>query len=201
MGMENLSMDKARSITKGMVLDECEKLDDLVNKVYEELYGNPLESTSILCNSCVFCEYSPDTKQNLETHLIDEHKKYLCLKCGKLFSKKAQLTLHQTRMHDSMFPKKNIKCSRCDKLYSNKHAMQRHFRFEHEGNKDRFDCQFCEYQATASNALQIHIKSIHERVKYSCKQCDYQGTQMSNLRTHIKVKHEDVVFSCNLCGK
>merc|ERR1712189_9619 len=53
----------------------------------------------------------------------------------------------------------------------------------------KYPCQQCDYQATRSYNLQLHIKSKHEGIKYPCQHCDYQATQSVNLQRHIKVKH------------
>ena len=217
-------MDAEGTFPNGTDQDKHEELNDLFSRVCEELYGNQLENLSrSKLFGCLFCDFCPKTKQDLKTHINTIHKKHLCIICGKLFGKKEFFTLH-LKIHeksqkslkkkiDGQIMKsstnttlkkksqKKIKCLSCEKLYSNKAAMERHYRFVHKGIKDKYDCQLCEYQATASNALQIHLKSIHEGLRYPCNQCDYQATQESNLRTHIKVKHEGIQFVCNLCEK
>ena len=46
----------------------------------------------------------------------------------------------------------------------------------------------------------MHIKSIHELVKYNCNKCEYQATQPQHLRNHILSKHEGIKFPCGQCS-
>ena len=41
----------------------------------------------------------------------------------------------------------------------------------------------CEYQASVKASLNIHIISVHEKVKYLCDQCDKQFTVMGSFKS------------------
>ena len=46
--------------------------------------------------------------------------------------------------------------------------------------------------------LKIHVKSVHEGVKYICEHCDYKATTRSNLKIHIKSVHKGDKKSCEI---
>ena len=53
----------------------------------------------------------------------------------------------------------------------------------------------------------IHIQSLHEKIKYSSNQCDHQATGKGNLKKHINILiwgsedsySEKIKYSCNQC--
>ena len=47
---------------------------------------------------------------------------------------------------------------------------------------DKYQCQQCDYKASQSTNLRIHVEAIHEGVRYTCNQCDYKATHERNLR-------------------
>jgi len=99
---------------------------------------------------------------------------------------------------NSMLPgDKQCQCQQCDYQTKYSHSLQIHVKSIHEGLK--YQCQQCDYQATDPSSLRQHIKSKHEGVKYPCQQCDYQFTNPSSLRQHIKSKHEGVRYPCQQC--
>ena len=57
----------------------------------------------------------------------------------------------------------------------------------HEGIK--YPCPHCEYQATQTGRLKIHIESVHLGIKYPCDSCEYQATELGSLNVHIKRAH------------
>ena len=44
----------------------------------------------------------------------------------------------------------------------------------HDGVK--YNCEYCDYNATNKGSLTQHVKSIHDGVKYRCEYCDYKAT-------------------------
>ena len=63
----------------------------------------------------------------------------------------------------------------------------------------KFECHQCDKNYTQNSHLQVHIKSVHEGVRYACKQCEKQYADQSKLKTHIESKHEGVKYACNQC--
>ena len=48
-----------------------------------------------------------------------------------------------------------------------------------------YPCNQCDYSATQAGNRKMHIKSIHENVKFPCNQCDYNATRVGNLILNI----------------
>ena len=62
-----------------------------------------------------------------------------------------------------------------------------HVKSVHE--KVRYRCKSCDYEATHPSHLNRHFKTIHEQIKYECVKCDYKANQAVNLRRHVKNQH------------
>ena len=54
----------------------------------------------------------------------------------------------------------------------------------------------CEYNATPKYKLRVHVKSVHEGVKYDCDVCDYKATTKSYLQLHVKSVHDGLKYDC-----
>ena len=56
--------------------------------------------------------------------------------------------------------------------------------------------------ATTKRNLQLHVKSVHDGVKYNCERCDYKATTKSSLCmyiVHVQSIHEGVKYNCKIC--
>ncbi|XP_023339871.1 zinc finger protein ZFAT [Eurytemora carolleeae] len=58
--------------------------------------------------------------------------------------------------------------------------------------KQVYPCNKCEYSASTSGNLKIHVENKHEGVRYPCSHCEYAATVQSNLRRHILIKHSRI---------
>merc|ERR1712129_106284 len=58
-----------------------------------------------------------------------------------------------------------------------------------EQNKRKFGCNECDYRATQSGALKVHVMAKHKGIRFPCQTCDYKGTTKGNTRMHMKNKH------------
>ena len=56
-------------------------------------------------------------------------------------------------------------------------------------SKVGFPCNKCEYVATRTSYLKVHIESKHDGVRYPCSQCEYAATTARYLRVHVENKH------------
>jgi len=57
-------------------------------------------------------------------------------------------------------------------------------------NPCMLSCGQCDYVATRSDNLKMHIKNKHDLVRYPCDLCDYKSTRESDLRRHKKTVHK-----------
>ena len=58
----------------------------------------------------------------------------------------------------------------------------------HEGK--RYYCDTCEYTATNTYNLQVHIDAIHLKKRSQCTICSFSCSQNAKLRVHMKEKHQ-----------
>ena len=57
----------------------------------------------------------------------------------------------------------------------------------------------CEYAATTTGDLKIHVENKHEGVRYPCPECEYVATTSKNLKINVESKHVGVRYSCKHC--
>ena len=75
-------------------------------------------------------------------------------------------------------------CDKCDFRATNSHKLKLHIARKHVG----YSCSKCDYTSDSLKNVNMHIQSKHERARYPCKQCD-----------HVKSKHIEVRYPCNIC--
>ena len=75
--------------------------------------------------------------------------------------------------------------------------LKQHIESKHENQK--YQCPFCEHQATQKRHLKRIIESKHENKRYPCPFCDIQLTAKRNLKQHIEAKHENERYACLFC--
>ena len=73
-------------------------------------------------------------------------------------------------------------------------SLKNHIKSVHE--KTKYQCEKCDYQATAQRSLKKHKQSKHLGVKYPCSLCDYQATQWGHLFRNFKSVHEKIKLKC-----
>lgn len=52
-----------------------------------------------------------------------------------------------------------------------------------------FPCDQCPFKAKEKGSLSLHLKSVHEGVKYPCDQCSFKATWKVNLLQHTQSIH------------
>lgn len=78
-------------------------------------------------------------------------------------------------------------CSLCNFAYltSNKRHLRKHFRMHH---KDKRLCEWCTYSGEKAD-VKIHQSSKHPERFQKCSHCDYTATRSERLNLHIKAVH------------
>ena len=66
-------------------------------------------------------------------------KLFACDKCDATFSRKYNLTRHQTTVHDKI---KNFECSYCGNKYLTKNHLDKHIKQKHAGTLDQFIVEY-----------------------------------------------------------
>jgi len=93
--------------------------------------------------------------------------------------------------------KKVFPCEQCEKQFTHRGGLNLHIRSVHEGV--RYQCEICDHKSTTKGDLKVHVQSIHEGVRHQCEVCDFKSTTKSGLGVHVRTVHEGVRYPCNIC--
>ena len=66
-------------------------------------------------------------------------------------------------------------CSECNYSSKYKHHLTRHNIRKHTGERP-FECGKCDYAATQSGSLVVHMKTHTNERPFKCERCDWRGT-------------------------
>lgn len=133
--------------------------------------------------NCEQCEKKFIKKASLQNHMLshDNSSKnhILCELCGKSFTQKDYLRIHQ-RIHTN---KKNFTCERCGKMFYSTQHLKIHI-LSHTKEKP-YKCHLCDKSYSQSNNLLIHKRRLHSGEKpYKCENCCKAFVIKALLRKH-----------------
>ena len=148
------------------------------------------------------CRMSYPTKNKLEHHVKMNHEEpaYRCDICNKTFRYKRLYNKHiATDIHDE---NGDWHCELCGYITKMRSQLNEHRRIVHE-NKKLFKCEKCPAAYNTLSNLEMHVKNIHEGVKYKCDLCDESFTLKKNVGRHKKRVHTKnrPLVKCEKCFK
>ncbi|XP_061880571.1 zinc finger protein 391-like [Entelurus aequoreus] len=140
-----------------------------------------------------------DCEGNMRTdskhHKEKTVKSWSCSFCGKIFTKKSNLTYH-VRTH---LGEKPFSCSICGKSYAQRSILSDHMR-AHTGEKP-FICSVCDKSFSQKRYLTEHMRAHTEENPIKCSVCGKSFTKNSNLTQHMRTHTGEKPFNCSDCGK
>ena len=149
---------------------------------------------------CTICHMYFDSEEGLQIHQDKCHSgQPLCPTCGKSFSRKSYLKLHQLRVHDDNYQGR-YKCEvkTCGRYFDDKTAFQDHLNL-HKGIKPHV-CEKCGKSFTTTRSLVNHRRLCLENLRHNCSDCEKQFDSVSALNNHRQAVHLHKIYPCT-CGK
>ena len=148
---------------------------------------------------CLMCSFKCTKKSNLSTHMESVHNTSLelvyCDQCTFSSHYKTSLVTHKNSCKNKTYFTAHVNskhlgitfsCGVCDYTSSSAQMVQRHTQGKHGGG---FPCPHCSYRATQPGQLSLHVKAIHEKVKFNCNLCPFSTSFQTNLYAHVRKCH------------
>ncbi|XP_075207835.1 uncharacterized protein LOC142312732 [Anomaloglossus baeobatrachus] len=147
--------------------------------------------------SCSACGKYFTQKSNLIVHqrIHTREKPFSCSECGKCFSHKSNLVQHR-RIHTGQRPHTCLECSKC---FIKKSDLAKHQRTH--GMVRPFSCSECGKCFTLKSDMVRHQRNHTGQRPFICSECGKCFSLKSDLGRHERIHSGHKPFSCSYCGK
>ncbi|CAH2007129.1 unnamed protein product [Acanthoscelides obtectus] len=148
-------------------------------------------------------EQSQTTEQCTEnwTPGILKNTTNVCSTCGKSFSCKQNLQVHERSVHKMI---RSFECSYCDKSFSYANSLKVHLMthaFETRDSPTPYKCTLCEKGFLYQSSLLYHKETAHNNGrKFACVKCGKRFNHKQRLVRHQIVHSDTRPFACNECN-
>ncbi|KAG7488455.1 hypothetical protein MATL_G00032780 [Megalops atlanticus] len=145
------------------------------------------------CSQCGKCfTRKNDLKVHQRSHTGE--KPYPCTECGRRFVCSDVLKRH-LRIHTGERP---YSCSQCGKSFSVLYNLTRHER-THTGQRPYY-CTECNKSFIRAEDLKKH-QQTHTAERHHCSQCGKSFSHLETLKTHLRSHTGEKPYHCSECGK
>ena len=111
------------------------------------------------------------------------------------------IDVHLKNIHEGKRPHK---CLGCDLKFLTQNEFNKHIDKIHDGNRNFFECEYCDKDFASKETLSRHICENKIRKKEPCFECDTCGEKFHHkfrLRKHLAKVHEEIQLCENIqCG-
>ena len=165
----------------------CDKCDYQTNsyKLLSDHQAVHIEDDDEMIEEIVYCcgrcDFKTKSNATLSEHIKEEHGKFPCQVCSKIFYTHFDMREHKESEHA------RISCKICNFAANNEEEINQHMAALH--NK-MHKCDRCEFEGTSNRSLSEHFdeKHIKENV-FACDECKYESIIENNLLEHQQYKH------------
>lgn len=178
--------------------NKFETLADLKQHVFQK---NACSTSQLTCK---ICEKKFETRKKLQQHSKShiEKTKFICDKCGKMYTNQFNLENHKSAQHGEYVDEsQNIyKCRICSTRFDNRTDLYSHMK-THTREKQEVLCDTCGKCFANSHNLKSHQK-VHLDIRpFPCELCPKSFRTRLLLRQHLHVHTGIKEFQCVHCGQ
>lgn len=178
--------------------NKFDSLADLKQHVFQTNSCTTVELT------CKICDKTFETRKRLNAHakVHEEKAKFICDKCGKMYTNQFNLENHKSSQHGEYLDEcQNVyKCRICCEKYNNRTDLYSHMK-THTKDTQELLCDTCGKCFNNPHNLKSHQR-VHLNIRpFACEACPKRFRNRLLLRQHLHVHTGIKEFQCVHCSQ